>query len=121
MEAGATLAEDIAAAKEEGKALPDMHVKVNPILAEYDLVSVYWNASGTNAQEGMGFPATGRRIVVPGMTLFRCKARKISEEWSVSTCCQPCNRRVYALRGSDTRAPMLPVSRGSDRGGFYRA
>ena len=82
-EHNATLEEDIAAAKEERKALPDMHVRINEILAERDLVVVYWTASGTNTQEGMGFPATGKRIAVPGMTLFRLKAGKISEEWNV--------------------------------------
>jgi hypothetical protein len=34
----AKLQEDIAAAKEERKALPDMHVKVNQMLAERDMV-----------------------------------------------------------------------------------
>jgi steroid delta-isomerase-like uncharacterized protein len=78
-----TLEEDIAAAKEERKALPDMKVRVNQILAEGDLVAVYWNASGTNTQAGMGFPATGKKIKIDGMTIFRFKAGKISEEWSV--------------------------------------
>jgi steroid delta-isomerase-like uncharacterized protein len=79
----ATLEEDMAAAKEERKALPDMKVKVNQILAERDLVAVYWNASGTNTQAGMGFPATGKKITIDGMTIFRFKTGKISEEWSV--------------------------------------
>ncbi len=79
----ATLAEDIAAAMEERKALPDMKVRVNQILAERDLVAVYWTASGTNTQAGMGFPATGRKIKIDGMTLFRFKAGRICEEWSV--------------------------------------
>jgi steroid delta-isomerase-like uncharacterized protein len=79
----ATLAEDMAAAKEERKALPDMRVKVNQMVAEADLVVVYWTSSGTNSQEGMGFPATGKKITVPGMTIFRFKNGKISEEWSV--------------------------------------
>jgi steroid delta-isomerase-like uncharacterized protein len=78
-----TLEEDIAAAKEERKALPDMKVKVNQILAEQDLVAVYWTASGTNTQAGMGFPATGKKIKIDGMTIFRFKAGKICEEWSV--------------------------------------
>lgn len=78
-----TLEEDIAAAKEERKALPDMTVKVNQILAEQDLVAVYWTSSGTNTQAGMGFPATGKKIKIDGMTLFRFKAGKICEEWSV--------------------------------------
>jgi steroid delta-isomerase-like uncharacterized protein len=79
----ATLEEDIAAAKEERKALPDMNVKVNQILAEQDLVAVYWTVSGTNTQAGMGFPATGKKIKIDGMTIFRFKAGKICEEWSV--------------------------------------
>jgi len=79
----APLAADIAAAKEERKAIPDMRVKVNQILAERDMVSVYWTASGTNTGSGMGFPATGKKISIPGMTIFRFKAGKISEEWSV--------------------------------------
>ena len=78
----ATLEEDIAAAKEERKALPDMKVTVNQILAEHDLVAVYWTASGTNTGAGLGFPATGKKIKIGGMTLFRFKAGKISEEWS---------------------------------------
>jgi len=78
-----TLAQDIAAAKEERQALPDMKVKVNQILAEQDLVAVYWTSSGTNTQAGMGFPATGKKIKIDGMTIFRFKAGKICEEWSV--------------------------------------
>src|SRR5215475_4278105 len=50
------LEEDMAAAKEERQALPDMKIRVNQILAERDLVAVYWTASGTNTQPGMGFP-----------------------------------------------------------------
>jgi steroid delta-isomerase-like uncharacterized protein len=79
----ATLEEDMAAAKEERKALPDMKVEVNQILAERDLVAVYWTASGTNTQAGMGFPATGKKIKIGGMTIFRFREEKICEEWSV--------------------------------------
>jgi steroid delta-isomerase-like uncharacterized protein len=78
----ATLEEDIAAAKQERKALPDMTVRVNQILAERDLVAVYWTAAGTNTEAGMGLPATGRKIKIGGMTFFRFKAGKICEEWS---------------------------------------
>jgi steroid delta-isomerase-like uncharacterized protein len=67
----ATLEEDMAAAREERKALPDLHIKILQMLAERDLVAVYWMASGTNTQEGLGFPATGRKISIPGMTIFR--------------------------------------------------
>jgi len=79
----ATLAEDMAAAREERKALPDMRLKVNRIVAEGDLVAVHWTASGTNTGEGMGFPATGKKIDTDGMTIFRFAGGKIKEEWSV--------------------------------------
>lgn len=78
-----TLEEDMAAAREERKAAPDMHFKINEMIAERDLVLVYWTASGTNTHEGMGFPATGKSFTVPGMTLFRFKAGKMIEEWGV--------------------------------------
>lgn len=79
----ASLEEDMAAAREERKAFPDMSVKINQILAERDLVAVYWTVSGTNTQAGMGFPATGKKITIAGMTLFRFKNGQITEEWSV--------------------------------------
>ena len=78
-----SLDDDIAAAREERAALPDMRVHVDHVVAENDLVSVTWTASGTNTHEGMGFPATGKRVVSTGMTLFRFEAGKIVEEWSV--------------------------------------
>jgi steroid delta-isomerase-like uncharacterized protein len=78
-----TLEEDLATAREERKAVPDMRMKINEIMAERDLVLVYWTASGTNTHEGMGFPATGKSFSEPGMTLFRFKAGKIVEEWNV--------------------------------------
>jgi len=78
-----TLAEDLAAAREERKAAPDMQFAVNHMVAEGDLVVVHWTAWGTQTQAGMGLPATGKPFKVFGMTLFRFKAGKISEEWGV--------------------------------------
>ena len=77
-----SLAEDLAMAREERTALPDMQFAVNHMVAEGDLVMVHWTAWGTNTQAGMGLPATGKPIRISGMTLFRFKAGKISEEWS---------------------------------------
>jgi steroid delta-isomerase-like uncharacterized protein len=79
----ASLEEDMAAAREQRKALPDMRVKVNQIVAEGDLVSVYWTASGTNTAAGAGLPATGKSVSIGGMTLFRFERGLIQEEWSV--------------------------------------
>jgi steroid delta-isomerase-like uncharacterized protein len=78
-----SLEEDMAAAREQRKALPDMRVKVINVVAEGDLVSVHWTASGTNTAAGWGFPATGKSVSVNGMTLFRFERGLIQEEWSV--------------------------------------
>jgi steroid delta-isomerase-like uncharacterized protein len=74
---------DMAAAADERKAMPDMRMEVKRMLAEDDMVAVYWTASGTNTGDGMGFHATGKKLRVPGMTIFRLQAGKIAEEWSV--------------------------------------
>ena len=79
----ASLEEDMTAAREQRKALPDMRVKVKHLVAEGDLVSVYWTASGTNSAAGWGIPATGKSVSVHGMTLFRFERGLIQEEWSV--------------------------------------
>ncbi len=77
-----TLAEDLAAARDERTALPDMQLAVKHMVAEGDLVVVHWTMWGTNTQPGWGLPATGKPIKISGMTLFRFKAGKISEEWN---------------------------------------
>ena len=79
----ASLEEDMSAAREQRKALPDMRVKVNHIIAEGNLVSIYWTASGTNTAAGWGIPATGKSVSASGMTLFRFERGLIQEEWSV--------------------------------------
>jgi len=79
----ATLEEDMAYARGERKALPDMSFRVNRMIAEGDLVAVHFTVSGTNTQAGMGFPATGKKIAADGVTIFRFKHGKICEEWNV--------------------------------------
>jgi steroid delta-isomerase-like uncharacterized protein len=59
-----------------------MQFAVSHSVAEGELVVVHWTARGTNTQPGMGLPATGKPIRISGMTLFRFKAGKISEEWN---------------------------------------
>ena len=77
-----TLAEDLAAAREERTAFPDMQFAIKHMVADGDVVVVHWTVWGTNTQPGMGLPATGKPIKISGMTLFRFKEGKISEEWN---------------------------------------
>lgn len=107
-----TLAEDLAAAQEERKALPDLQFAIKHLVADGDLVVVHWTAWGTNTQPGMGLPATGKPVKVSGMTLFRFRAGKISEEWN-AWCMLSVLKQVGLLcTGQEpkfpTRAPSNP-------------
>jgi steroid delta-isomerase-like uncharacterized protein len=79
----ATLEEDLAYARGERKALPDMSFRVDRMVAEGDMVAVHFTVRGTNTEAGMGFPATGKKIAADGVTIFRFKDGKICEEWNV--------------------------------------
>jgi steroid delta-isomerase-like uncharacterized protein len=46
-------------------------------------VVVRWIGRGTHNEELMGVPATGARIAVEAITIFRIASGKISEEWTV--------------------------------------
>lgn len=77
-----THAEGMAEAQGWRAAFPDLHMKVDRVLAEEDLVAVRWTARGTNTGAGNGIPATGRRVEITGTTLFRMADGRIAEEWT---------------------------------------
>ena len=52
------------------------------LIAEGDLVVVYWIARGTNTGTGNGLPATGKQVEQAGITIWRIVDGKIKEEWS---------------------------------------
>ncbi len=78
----ATLEEDQAALKGWHQAFSDVVVEPKKLIAEDDLVTVYWIARGTNTGTGNGLPATGKKIELGGITIWRIVDGKIKEEWS---------------------------------------
>ena len=76
------LAEDQAALKGWHQAFPDITIVPEKLIAEGDLVTVYWIARGTNTGEGNGLPATGKKVEQSGITIWRIVSGKIKEEWS---------------------------------------
>jgi len=77
-----SLQEDQAAARGWKQAFPDGKMTVVQEIAEGDLVTVLWTATGTNTGEGNGLPATGKKIQERGITIWRIVNGKIVEEWS---------------------------------------
>jgi len=78
----ASLEEDQAALKGWHQAFSDVVVEPRKLIAEGDLVAVYWVARGTNTGTGNGLPATGKKVELAGITIWRIADGKIKEEWS---------------------------------------
>ena len=78
----ASLEEDQAALKGWHQAFSDVAIVPEKLIAEGDLVVVYWIARGTNTGTGNGLPATGKKAELAGITIWRIVDNKIKEEWS---------------------------------------
>jgi len=78
----ATLEEDQAALRGWHEAFPDVSIVPEKLIAEGDLVTIYWIARGTNTGTGNGLPATGKKAELAGITIWRIVNGKIKEEWS---------------------------------------
>jgi steroid delta-isomerase-like uncharacterized protein len=76
------LKEDQDAARGWRTAFPDLKMNVVLMVAEDDLVTVLWTASGTNTGQGNGLPATGKTAEGRGITVWRIVGGKIREEWT---------------------------------------
>ncbi|HEY6153595.1 MAG TPA: ester cyclase [Candidatus Udaeobacter sp.] len=74
--------EDQAALKGWHEAFPDLTIVPEKLIAEGDLVTIYWIARGTNTGTGNGLPATGKKAEQSGITIWRILNGKIKEEWS---------------------------------------
>jgi steroid delta-isomerase-like uncharacterized protein len=62
-------------------AFPDAHVAIDEMIAEGDLVTVRWHATGTHQGELMGIPASGKSIDVTGIGIDRIANGQIVESW----------------------------------------
>src|SRR6476660_7918704 len=51
------------------QAFPDISIVPEKLIAEGDLVVVYWIARGTNTGTGNGLPATGKKGELAGITI----------------------------------------------------
>lgn len=60
-------------------AFPDLHFRIDDLIAEGDKVVTRWTLTGTHQAEFLGITATGRRIEVRGMSLDRIANGQIVE------------------------------------------
>ena len=63
------------------RALPDLELKADDVLAEGDKVAVRYSLSGTHSDELMGVPATGNKVELSGQSFFRFENGQVAERW----------------------------------------
>jgi steroid delta-isomerase-like uncharacterized protein len=66
------------------RAFPDVHVRIEDIIAAKDRVAVRLKISGTHAGDFAGIPATGRSIDYISHEFYRVADGIITEEWICS-------------------------------------
>jgi steroid delta-isomerase-like uncharacterized protein len=62
-------------------AFPDLHFTIDDLLAEGDKVLWRFTAQAAHTGPLMDIPATGKRVIVTGMALFRIANGTIAEVW----------------------------------------
>jgi steroid delta-isomerase-like uncharacterized protein len=62
-------------------AFPDSEMAVEDVIAEGDRIAVRAEMTGTHRGEFMGLPATGNRVTVTGLSIWRVVDGKIVEHW----------------------------------------
>ena len=63
-------------------AFPDLRVTVDEVIGEGNNVAVRWTAIMTHTGEGLGFPATGAKVTLPGSSFAVIESGKMIEAWN---------------------------------------
>lgn len=63
------------------EAFPDLHITVDALVTEGDLVAKRWHCTGTQTGTFAGIPPTGRSVNFSGTTTYRIANGKIAETW----------------------------------------
>ena len=63
---------------------PDIHVNIEHILAENDLVVIFLNFTGTHKGQFEGMPPTNKPVKIRSADLYRIGNCKIVEHWDVT-------------------------------------
>ncbi len=64
-------------------AFPDFHYEVEDVIAEREKVAVRDLFRGTHQGNFMGIPATGNRVTMEAIHIYRFREGKLAEHWVV--------------------------------------
>lgn len=65
------------------QTFPDLHFAIQEIVGEGDRVAISWYLEGTHRGDIPGLPATGKKVKVPGLTIYSFSNGKITGHWQV--------------------------------------
>ena len=65
-------------------AFPDYKHTIHDLIAEGDKVVARWTFHGTNEGDFQGLPPTGKKVTIPGISVFRLVDGKIMDDWTIS-------------------------------------
>ncbi len=65
------------------QAYPDFTIRIDELIFGKSATAIRWTITATNSGEGW-YPATGKAINVPGMSIIHFKDGKIKDEWIAS-------------------------------------
>jgi steroid delta-isomerase-like uncharacterized protein len=63
-------------------ACPDVHIRVDQVIEQGDMVALRWTATLTHTGEGLGFPPTNRRATIEGLGMARIANGRVVEAWN---------------------------------------
>jgi len=63
-------------------AFPDVHISIADVVAEGDKVAARFQVTGTHRGDGLGFPATGRKINLSGITIIQIAGGQFVRGWN---------------------------------------
>jgi steroid delta-isomerase-like uncharacterized protein len=63
-------------------SLPDLHVSVEHLIADGDMVAARIQVDGTHMGPGLGVPPTGQSVRFSGMLIARIAEGRIAESWN---------------------------------------
>ena len=64
------------------EVFPDVQVAVDDLVAEGNKLAIRWPASMTHTGDGLGFPATSKKVRVEGSSFLICGNGQILEGWN---------------------------------------
>jgi len=73
--------EDLQASKGNWRACPDIHWKIEEMIAEGDMVAARFTAIGTPKEVWFGVPPTDKKFESGGIFIVRIENGKVVEQW----------------------------------------